>query len=284
MALDKAAEWKAQADRTVLDRLTNESPPDTYPNCRTDANWHPIFYKYAVSNLANENLDFLSAVAAYRANADAASARKLYDDYVKPGAPQWVNLYDATQGALDDLFGGGDQPNGADIFDDASTEVIGVVDQDLYPKFKTTASNVRKELQAEAGGEEEEEEGDEEPVSRVSEVAVSRPTAIAITKADVNAKIVDDWNEEALKSLPEGRSAAFYEIDELVIIDAGKPAGVQPYLAWAEQHDAITPGATITLTKKGGAFDPGKIKAVGVQDTASFEAAIKRISKKKVEY
>jgi hypothetical protein len=38
------------------------------------------------------------------------------------------------------------------------------------------------------------------------------------------------------------------------------------------------------VTKKGGAFDPGRIKVVGVQDRASFEAANKRISKKKVEY
>jgi hypothetical protein len=38
------------------------------------------------------------------------------------------------------------------------------------------------------------------------------------------------------------------------------------------------------MIKKGGAFDPGKIKAVGVKDTASFEAAIRRGSKKKVEY
>jgi hypothetical protein len=38
------------------------------------------------------------------------------------------------------------------------------------------------------------------------------------------------------------------------------------------------------MTKTGGAFDPGQITVVGVQDTANFTAAIKRVSKKKVEY
>src|SRR5690348_16675140 len=35
-----------------------------------------------------------------------------------------------------------------------------------------------------------------------------------------------------------------------------------------------TQNASITMTKDGGAFDPGKITASGVQDTASFEAVI----------
>jgi hypothetical protein len=60
--------------------------------------------------------------------------------------------------------------------------------------------------------------------------------------------------------------------------------GAQPYLTWAKQQNEVDPDASITMTKKGGAFDPGKITASGVQDTANFEAAIRRISKKKVEF
>ena len=38
------------------------------------------------------------------------------------------------------------------------------------------------------------------------------------------------------------------------------------------------------MTKKGGAYEPGQITVVGVQDTANFTAATKRVSEKKVEY
>jgi hypothetical protein len=38
------------------------------------------------------------------------------------------------------------------------------------------------------------------------------------------------------------------------------------------------------MTKKGGAFSAGSIKAAGVTDKATFEAAIGRLSKKAVEY
>jgi hypothetical protein len=143
-----------------------------------------------------------------------------------------------------------------------------------------TASNVKVELRA------EEEESDDESTTGPTEqqVTVSAPKAVDMTKDRVDRAIVDNWNEEALKSLAQGSSTAFYEIDDLVIIDAKKAPGAQPYLTWARQQNEVDPNATITMTKKGGAFAPGKIIASGVQDTATFEAAIKRISKKKVEY
>jgi hypothetical protein len=105
-----------------------------------------------------------------------------------------------------------------------------------------------------------------------------------MTKDRVDRAVVDKWNEEALKNLAQGSSTALYEIDDLVIIDGKLAPGVQPYVTWAQQQDEVDPNASVTMTKKGGAFDPGKITAVGVQDTANFEAAIKRISKKKVEF
>jgi hypothetical protein len=105
-----------------------------------------------------------------------------------------------------------------------------------------------------------------------------------MTKDRVDTAVVDKWNEEALKSLSQASSIAFYEIDRLVIIDAKQPAGVQPYAAWARDQDGVDSNAAITMTKKGGAFDPGQITVVGVADTANFTAAIRRVSKKKVEY
>jgi hypothetical protein len=116
------------------------------------------------------------------------------------------------------------------------------------------------------------------------EVIVSAPTEVEISRDRIDRALVDKWNEQTLKSLSEGSSTAFYQIDDLLIIDAAAPVGAQPYLEWAKQQGGMNPDATITIVKKGGAFDPGRIKAVGVKDRLSFEAAIKRISKKKVDY
>jgi hypothetical protein len=65
-----------------------------------------------------------------------------------------------------------------------------------------------------------------------------------------------------------------------VIIDAKQPAGVQPYVAWARDQDGVGRNAHDRHDHEGW----GQITVVGVQDTANFTAAIKRVSKKKVEY
>jgi hypothetical protein len=116
------------------------------------------------------------------------------------------------------------------------------------------------------------------------ELTISKPTVVDMTADRVERSVVETFNEQALKTLGEGTTTPFYEIGDLVIIDAKLPPKAQPYLEWAQQQKEINPVAAITMLKKGGAFDPGKIKAVGVNNTASFEAAIKRVSKKKIEY
>ena len=118
---------------------------------------------------------------------------------------------------------------------------------------------------------------------RDEELMINKPIAVAMTRDRVDSLVVDNWNEQALKTLKEGTDTVFYEIGDLVIIDAKQPRD-QPYLDWARQQPQIRLGAKITMTKKGGAFDSGKITAVDVQNRASFEAAIKRVSNKKVEY
>jgi hypothetical protein len=118
---------------------------------------------------------------------------------------------------------------------------------------------------------------------RDEDLTISQPTAVAMTRDRVDSAVVDNWNEEALKILKEGSDTVFYEIGDLVIIDAKQPRN-QPYLDWAKQQPGINPAAKITMTKKGGAFDSGRIKAEGVSNRFNFEAAIKRVSKKKVEY
>jgi hypothetical protein len=117
------------------------------------------------------------------------------------------------------------------------------------------------------------------------EGVVSRPAkgiATSMKRENVDAAVVDNWNEVALKNLGLGGKTRFYEIGDLVIIDALRDH--QPYVAWAKQQPGINAEARITLTKKGGAFDPGELMASGVSNRAAVEAAIKRVSKKKVQF
>ena len=115
------------------------------------------------------------------------------------------------------------------------------------------------------------------------DLTVGTPAAVTMTRDRVDSMVVDNWNEQALKDLKEGSDTVFYEIGDLVIIDAKQPRD-QPYLDWARQQEGINLDAKITMAKRGGAFDAGKIRADGVRNRASFEAAIKRVSKKKIEY
>jgi hypothetical protein len=73
-----------------------------------------------------------------------------------------------------------------------------------------------------------------------------------------------------------------YELGDCFII-LNTAAGVPPYITLAQAQEWVSMG-TITMTKKGGAFDPGSIAAKGVKDQGKFEKAIGRFSKKRVEF
>jgi hypothetical protein len=133
----------------------------------------------------------------------------------------------------------------------------------------------------------EDAEGWAEKVSRIpdEDLIVSRPERAGLLQqvTEIDKAVVDNWNEVALKALTQGTSTGFYEVGGVVIIDA-KQGKDQPYLEWAKKLGGARLDAKITMTKKGGAFDSGKITVFGVQDEATFEAAIKRVSNKKVEF
>jgi hypothetical protein len=94
------------------------------------------------------------------------------------------------------------------------------------------------------------------------DLTVGRPMQKEPEVEDINETVVDNWNEVALKNLGQGEETAFYEIGKLVIINANKRE--QPYLYWARGQNEVNREAKMILTKKGGAFDPGLITAVGV--------------------
>ena len=84
-----------------------------------------------------------------------------------------------------------------------------------------------------------------------------------------------------MKALGLAQETAFFQVGDVVIV-ANPAVGTPPGVVWAQQEGAAT--GTITMTKKGGAFDPGSIRAQGVSDQEAFTNAIASVSKKRVEY
>jgi len=276
MPLENAVQWKDRAVEWMVDRLRTGQPPDSLAACLRDGEWSQIYYFFAEANFVTENLDFLHAVEGYRTNPTVVSAEGIYNEFVPQSAPKTLNLYSGNREALDEWFRDQDHVATVDLYDEAYSEIFGMTDTDSYRRFQRVASEVKRDLAVE---EEAGQHDEDEP-----EMVIGAPTAVQMTRAQVDDAVVDNWNEQALKSLDAGASAAFYEIDDLVIIDARQADGIQPYVSWAKQHPDVDRAAQITMTKKGGAFDPGAIRATGVQRTGSFEAAVKRVSKKKVTY
>ena len=278
MPLENATQWKAQADEATLQTLRTETPPDKFADCYASADWYPIYSVYARANFVNENLEFLEQVDEFVRTGDEALARRIYDEYVPLGAPNQVNLYDANRDALDQTFGDDDPALTRDMFDDSYAEIQNLIDSDSYNRFKQHLLSIRKQLQDEHQAATEETEP-EPPRPSV----IGAPQKVQLTRDKVDDAVVDKWNQQTLKAMGEGDVTSFYEIDDLIIIDADHDEGVQPYVAWAKEEDASTEG-TVTMVKKGGVFDPGSILAKGVRDKDNFEAAIARVSKKKVTY
>ncbi len=262
--------WKTdpQVTQDMLAKLRAESPPATLDQCRQDPIWRAMLLLSLADEYSTENLEFLDAVDNLRARQpDGQLARQIYDQFVSDSAPTQVNLYSGNHDTLRDAFAANPAPDSVTgPFDAAYIEIYGLVRDDKYGKFITTANGVREELEEEKA------------------VRIDTPGAVQLTADQIDTKVVDQWNERALKDLTQGQATGFYQAGNLVLLvhPQGRQGG-QPYLEWAADQDGVVEG-TVTMTKKGGALSAGSITAAGVQDKATFEAAVARVSKKKVEY
>lgn len=275
MPLDDATQWKTQAEPWMVDRLRDYAPPDSLAECLADEGWARIYYLYAQANLASENVDFLWAVDEFKRSNDMAVAQRVYEQYVANNAPTQINLYSTNRDELDAMFSGENEPLGSlDMFDGAYNEVYDVVNTDSYSKFKLMASRVRQDLAA---------EGEPGAVDTQTPVEVGSPQQVELTRAMVDDSVVDGYNQQALKDLDEGYSTNFWQLGDLVVIAAEMETDAQPYVPWIKAQQGVVVGM-ITMTKKGRGLDPGSISVSRVGDRAAFEAAIARVSKKKVKY
>ena len=91
---------------------------------------------------------------------------------------------------------------------------------------------------------------------------------------------VDQINEAEQKNLDEGESISFIQTGNIVLLGDNHH---NLYYHFVRTQDDFAEG-TVTMVEKGGTFSPGEISVTGAGDQAAFKEAIRRFSKKKIEF
>lgn len=269
--LEKAEEWHQKGEPWMIDLIKVSPLPSTLEACQRDEQWWKIFKFIAKENYCSENVEFLDQVNEYKRAGNLTMAGEIYNRYIKSGAEKEVNLPSHVQRPLEEIFGEGDGVlAGPDTFDAAYDEIRKLFERDTYATYSRKWDALRDELLLE-------DMPDDAPK------VIGDPVTNAMTRDQVDMSIVDNFNQAALKDLQEGFSTNFWQLNDLVIIDAGMGTD-QPYVKWLLDQPGVTRGSNVTMTAKGGAFSSGTVTVEGATDQAAFKAAVARVSKKKVVF
>lgn len=178
---------------------------------------------------------------------------EIYHLYVGKDAIVRVPLTEPTREKLAQRFTVEPAPNQADFFDAAHRNIFDLTSSDTFVRFTQAIIAARTQM------------------------GVQRPAAEVADSTDDRIKDVTEWNEEALANLSVGKPARFYQVDQLLIIEApGKEDDQEEYIKWAKAKKAAE--GKIALTKKGGLFAAKSILAEGVRNKDDFVDAIRLAS------
>ncbi len=277
-----AAEWKQQVDAqpnrdelTKLIMLVDAQGVKKFPEgdqfWRDDQGWRTLLRIFLVSEHSEENVDFLDALDKYKNQAPGApTAQELYDTFVDKHSTRQVNLPDRTVRKCEEALAGGEASVFRDAIDTAYDDIVQLIVNDGYPRFRREISEVVQPAWA--------------AVAEAGKAKVGPPQKIDSPQSRPAETTVNSWNERALKDLGENDTTDFLQIGELVII-ANAAAGLPPGMGWAQQQAGVVTG-TITMTQKGGAFSRGSIRVdhLGLGHRSKFEDAIRIVSKKEITY
>ena len=155
MAWNTVDDWKAALDPLMMtDFFMDTAIPSTVDAALADDKWEVIFHQYSKAEFNSENLEFLGAVKNFEQSGDLNYAAEVYRTYVAAGSANQINLSGPNRLALDEIFGEGKDGIGPpNLFDDAKTNIMLSVVQDLFPRFQASATKAQADMWS-AGGRE----------------------------------------------------------------------------------------------------------------------------------
>jgi hypothetical protein len=105
-------------------------------------------------------------------------------------------------------------------------------------------------------------------------------TDSGITRDHISLDHVDQINEGEQKNLEEGASIDFIQSGNIVLLGDNH---YELYYDVIKTQDDFAQG-TLTMVEKGGGLSPGEISVTGAGNQNDFKEAIRRYSKKKIEF
>ena len=274
--LDDAELWdKDTRIEPWMKTLIKVSPlPSNFESVKNDPDWWRLVRFLAELNYSTENVDYLDRIDEWKQQGrDEAKAIEIYEGFVSDRGSQ-VNITSQNANELKAIFepkpGVEAEDQYPEMFDDSYTTIFKLIAANFQKDYSTTIHNYRDILLL--------ADMPDAPVE------ISAPEkGNKFTRDQVDMSIVDNFNTAALKDLKEGFSTNFWQVGDLVVIDAGMGVD-QPYVKWMREQPGCTQGATVTMTAKGGAFSSGTVTVAKAADRDLVKKAIARVSKKKVVF
>jgi hypothetical protein len=263
----------------MLEKLKSQEAPETVEACHQDQDeWWKLFCLWARKNQMDESVDFVNEVDQYKGGPrNGYEADGIYREFLSPDAPRPVNIDDDILRALQRIYSDDPPLLSLEMFDPAYAQILGILGGNYQQRFVVEVRRIRKDLQAADAPEQDADvDGPHE---------IGAPAAREITRDHFDQATVDAFNQSALKELTERDDTRLYELDDLVVIQHPflLPEN-QPLVKWISHHPGVHTTGRVATTAKGGAFSPGKVTVRSVQNQDVVEAAIGRVSKKKVVF
>ena len=268
-SLEETKDWHDKAEPWMINLIKSTPRPASLEACQRDPDWWRLFAFICKENFCLNNVEFLDKVDEWRrAGSDVTKGEDIYLEFISHDGLKEVNLKSQNFNPLKEIFEEGEAAN-VEMFDNAYDEIFMMVEMDTYKGYAGILDNLRDEFLLEDMPDAPKE--------------IEAPVVQEMTRDRVDMAVVDNFNKVALTDLPLGASTSFYQVGDLVIVEAGMGED-QPYMKWIRRQAGVTQGASITNTAKGGAFSSGTLTVSGAGDKDLFKKAILRVSKKKVVF
>ena len=237
-------------------------PPDQPDALFSDANWTWAWQLWAGELAQTGDVVPYNAGSCLTALLGGSSLADVYPTYVEDGAPNAVPLPMGIRiRARTAIEGGGEDPD--------------VVRESLRSEMDNTTYGYLGQFHTAVG--EAQAAATEAADYQASEDAVNES---GMTRDHIALDYVDQVNEGEQKNLEEGQSIDYIQSGNIVLLGDRHH---NLYYDVIKMQDDYAEG-TLTMVEKGAGLSPGEISVTGTNNEAAFKEAVRRYSKKKIDF